>query len=128
MAKANNPDIISKIAKDDAIKKEITKIKSLLKEVDKNKIKGVTSIIENAAFMAVTLRELKEQLNKEGLTCEYQNGENQWGTKKSPEVDIYNTMIKNYIAAMKPLIDLTGKNIKITDDGFEDFVNGKSKS
>lgn len=128
MAKANNTDIISKIAKDDAIKKEITKIKSLLKEVDKNKIKGVTSIIENAAFMAVTLRELKEKLNKEGLTCEYQNGENQWGTKKSPEVDIYNTMIKNYIAAMKPLIDLTGKNIKITDDGFEDFVNGKSKS
>ena len=45
MAKANNPDIISKIAKDDAIKKEITKIKSLLKEVDKNKIKVVTSII-----------------------------------------------------------------------------------
>ena len=34
-------------------------------------------------------------------------------------------MIKNYIAAMKPLIDLTGKNIKITDDGFEDFVNGR---
>ncbi|MBU5289999.1 hypothetical protein AALJ34_17010 [Paraclostridium bifermentans] len=127
MANTNNKNsTIEKIATEDEIKKEITKIKSLLKDVDKKKIKGLTSIIDNAAFMAVTLRGLKDQMNKDGLVCEYQNGEHQFGVKKSPEVEIYNTMIKNYIAAMKPILDFTGKSNVIADDGFEDFVHGKS--
>lgn len=127
MVKTNNKNsTIEKIATEDEIKKEITKIKSLLKDVDKKKIKGLTSLIDNAAFMAVTLRGLKDQMNKDGLVCEYQNGEHQFGVKKSPEVEIYNTMIKNYIAAMKPILDFTGKSNAIADDGFEDFINGKS--
>lgn len=127
MANTNNKNsTIEKIATEDEIKKEITKIKSLLKDVDKKKIKGLTSLIDNAAFMAVTLRGLKDQMNKDGLVCEYQNGEHQFGVKKSPEVEIYNTMIKNYIAAMKPILDFTGKSNVIADDGFEDFVHGKS--
>ena len=76
--------------------------------------------------MAVTLRELQNTLNTQGLTCEYQNGENQWGTKKSPEVEIYNTMVKNFISAMKAISDYLPKNNKIPDeDDFEDFVNSK---
>jgi hypothetical protein len=45
-------------------------------------------------------------MNANGVISEYQNGENQWGTKKSPEVEIYNTMIKNHMAIMKQLVDL----------------------
>lgn len=126
MSKANNgKSTIEKIATEDEIKKEITKIKSLLKDVDKKKIKGISTIIENAAFMAIALRDLKDTMNREGMICEYQNGENQYGVKESPEVKIYNTMIKNYIAAMRPILDFTGKTNAIEDDGFEDFVHGK---
>lgn len=115
------------IAKQQEIKKEITKINRLYKDMDSKVKKSVSSLIENAAFMAVTLRELQEYINKNGLTCEYQNGENQWGTKKSPEVEIYNTMIKNFISAMKSLTDLLPKESaqKIMDDGFDEFVNSK---
>ena len=89
--------------------------------------KSIQSVIENAAFMAVTLRELQSYLIKNGWTVDYQNGENQFGTKKSPEIEIYNTMIKNFVSTMKAITDLLPKEIanKIKDDGFDDFVNNR---
>ena len=108
------------------IKKEIRKINVLFKDLDRNVKKIVESLIQNAAYMAVTLRDLQKTLDSEGLICEYQNGENQWGTKKSPEVEIYNTMVKNFISAMKAINDYLPKDkMKKDDDDFEDFVNSK---
>ena len=51
--------------------------------------------------MAASLKELEAAINEKGYTDEYQNGESQRGTKKAPEVEIYNTMVKNYTAAIK---------------------------
>ncbi|HDK7179754.1 TPA: P27 family phage terminase small subunit [Clostridium botulinum] len=115
------------MAKQQEIKKEITKLNKIFKDMDPKLKKSVHSLVENAAFMAVTLRELQEHINQNGLTCEYQNGENQWGTKKSPEVEVYNTMIKNFISAMKQITDFLPKESasKILDDGFDEFVNNR---
>ena len=123
----NNSGRYDEIAKQQEIKKEISKINRLFKDMEPKTKKAVQSVIENAAFMAVTLRELQEYLNQNGLTCEYQNGENQFGVKKTPEVDIYNTMIKNFISTMKSLTDLLPKKIgdKLKDDGFDEFVNNR---
>ena len=63
-------------------------------------------LIDNAAFMAVQLEDLQVTINRDGPVSEYQNGENQWGTKKSPEVEIYNTTVKNYTATLKLLCDM----------------------
>lgn len=113
------------IEKDIEIKKEITKLNSLFKDMDKKYKKAISATIDNAAFMAVTLRELRSYLNENGLTCEYQNGENQFGVKKSPEIEIYNTMIKNFISTMKQLTDLLPKGSILQDDGFEEFISNK---
>lgn len=123
----NTKDKCEDIEKDLEIKKEIKKINIIFKDLDRNVKKTVESLIQNAAYMAVTLRELQSTLNQNGLISEYQNGENQWGTKKSPEVEIYNTMVKNYISAMKALNDFLPKEkIKnMDDDDFESFVNSK---
>lgn len=88
------------------IKKEINRLKKLFKDIPKSTINKVSSLIENAAFMTITLEDLRNVINKDGTVIEYQNGENQWGTKKSPEVEIYNTMIKNHMGIMKQLTDL----------------------
>ena len=66
----------------------------------------VTPLIEKAAFMSIELDDLQETIRQEGWTSEYQNGENQWGTKKSPEADTYIALSKNYAAVIKQLIDL----------------------
>lgn len=127
MAKLKNTnDKCREIEKALEIKKEIRKINVLFKDLDRSVKKTVESLIQNAAYMAVTLRDLQKTLDSEGLICEYQNGENQWGTKKSPEVEIYNTMVKNFISAMKAINDYLPKDkMKKDDDDFEDFVNSK---
>ena len=88
------------------IDREIKRIKKLLKAIDRETLATMQSLVKNAAFMSITLDDLQDAMNKNGVISEYQNGENQWGTKKSPEVEIYNTMIKNHMAIMKQLIDL----------------------
>jgi hypothetical protein len=92
--------------KAERIEKEIKRIKKLFKVVDKDTLATVQSLVKNAAFMSVTLDDLQDAMNQNGVISEYQNGENQWGTKKSPEVEIYNTMIKNHMTIMKQLVDL----------------------
>ena len=85
--------------------------------------------MDEAAFMAASLYELRKIINEKGYTEEYQNGANQKGIKKCSEVEIYNTMIKNYSAIIKQLTDLLPKeqekNVPPQDDGFEGFVNGR---
>lgn len=111
------------LEKDKRIKKEISKLNSLLKNLDNKKKKAVASLIKNAAFMAVTLEDLQEEINKNGVTEQYQNGANQFGVKKSSTVEVYNTMIKNYSQTIKQLTDLLPKEApKGEDDGFEAFV------
>ncbi len=111
---------------DDRISNEIKRLNRILTKVDAKTKKAVSSLIENAAFMSVTLEDLQKFINKNGVTSEYQNGENQWGTKKSPEVEIYNVMIKNHMTVMKQLTELLPKKTqKDTSDGFEAFVNNR---
>lgn len=86
--------------------KEIRRLKKLMKNIDKDTMQAVSVLIKNVAFMSTTLDDLQESINNNGVVSEYQNGENQWGTKKSPEVDIYNVLIKNYMQALKQLVDL----------------------
>ena len=127
MAKnTNDSNLTKKLEKEKEIKQEINRINGFLKEIEPKVKKGVKSLIDNVAYMAVTLRELRDDINHEGLITEYQNGENQFGTKKSPKVEIYNTMVKNYTSSFKTLLDLLPKNKEqIIDDGFEEFVESK---
>ena len=71
------------------IKREREKLAEVFAKMDEDKRKTAEKLMDNAAFVS-----------------EYQNGENQHGTKKSPEVEVYNTMIKNYTTVIKTLCDL----------------------
>lgn len=111
---------------DDRIEKEEKRLKGLFKDLTQDKKKIAEKLFQNAAFMAITLEDLQQWLNDNGTVSKYQNGENQWGYKKSPEVELYNTMIKNYSTIIKQLTDLLPKGVdklKEVDDGFDSFVN-----
>ena len=115
--------------KEDLIKSEKRKLSGIYTKIDKKTKKAVDSLIDEAAFMAVSLRELRTIINEKGYTEEYQNGANQKGVKKCSEIEVYNTMIKNYSAIVKQLTDLIPKEEKEkgagSGDGFEEFVNGR---
>jgi predicted transcriptional regulator len=116
------------LTKEERIKKEIRRLRRIFKKMDDDTKKATQSLLENAAFMAITLEDLQEVINREGVISEYQNGANQWGTKKSPEVEVYNTMIKHYMSIIKQLTDLLPKDAEVVkeDDGFEDFINSRA--
>ena len=94
------------LTKEQKIKREITRLKRVFKDLDKNKLQTVESLIRNAAFMAVSLEELQEIINVESYTEEYQNGANQSGRKQSEAVKTHIAMTKNHAAIMKQLADL----------------------
>lgn len=94
------------LTKEQKIKKEIARLKRVFKDLDKNKLQTVESLIKNAAFMAVSLEELQEIINDEGYVVEYQNSENQKGTKQSDAVKTHIAMTKNHAAIIKQLTDL----------------------
>ena len=92
--------------KEQRIKSEKSRLKKIFKDLDENKKNLVTPLIEKAAFMSVELDDLQEIIEQDGWTSEYKNGENQYGTKKSPEADTYIALSKNYAAVIKQLADL----------------------
>ena len=94
------------LTKDQRIKREIARLKRVFRDLDKNKLQTVESLIKNAAFMAVSLEELQEIINAEGYTVEYQNGENKKGTKQSDAVKTHIAMTKNHASIIKQLTDL----------------------
>lgn len=94
------------MTKDDYIRAETKRLHVIFGNLPQDAAAVAEKLIENAAFMAVSLRELQEAINKKGYVEEYQNGANQSGVKKSSEVEVYNTMIKNFNVTMKQLIDL----------------------
>lgn len=114
-------------SKDEIIKAEKRKLAGIYTRLDKKTKKSVDSLVDEAAFMAASLYELRKIIDEKGYTEEYQNGANQKGVKKRSEVEIYNTMIKNYSAIVKQLTDLipkeTAKSAQNMSDGFEDFIN-----
>lgn len=96
----------NELTKDQMIKKEIARLRRIFRDLDKNKLQTVESLIRNAAFMAVSLGELQEIINTEGYTEEYKNGANQSGRKQSEAVKTHIAMTKNHAAIMKQLTDL----------------------
>lgn len=114
--------------KDEIIKAEKRKLAGIYTRLDKKTKKAVDSLVDEAAFMAASLFELREKINEKGYVEVYQNGANQKGIKKCSEVEIYNTMIKNYSSVVKQLTDLIPKKQENTgdqSDGFDDFVNNR---
>ena len=92
--------------KEQKINAEKRRLRSIFKELEENKRKLVTPLIEKAAFMSVELDALQEIIEQDGWTSEYKNGENQYGSNRSPEADTYIALSKNYAAVIKQLVDI----------------------
>ncbi len=117
------------MSKDEIIKAEKTKLSAIWKKMDAKTRKATESLVDEAAFQAASLYELRMIINEKGYTEEYQNGANQKGIKKASEVEIYNTLVKNYQNTIKQLTDLLPKEdrkaVQEENDGFDEFLKGR---
>ena len=104
--------------------KELKKLQRIFKGIEDDKRQTVEKLIENAAFISEQLDILIEDIRKNGYVSEYQNGENQYGTKKSPAIEIYAQFIKQYGVIIRQLIDLLPKGDQAAaKDELEEFLS-----
>ncbi len=85
-----------KITKENRIKKELDRLVTIYSVLPENKLTIIKPLLENAAFMKITLDDLQKSINLNGCSDEYKNGENQYGRKAAADLQAYNSLIKNY--------------------------------
>lgn len=108
---------VKKVAKSSPIKRTVRKTKGTVKKdpiLDEmkriyGKLPAEKKIIcfgmlEEAAFLKNTLNKLRAEIDQEGYTDEYKNGENQYGRKVSATLQSYNSTLKNYYVLMEKLM------------------------
>ena len=121
--------ISSYLEKEKEIKKEKARLKRQFSKIDKAKKNLVDTTIEDVAFMTVVMRKLRDKIVRDGTTATYKNGANQYGTKQSPDAQLYLQMSQKQTAAMKILIDCLPKTEKPKqeEDGFDTFLQERDK-
>lgn len=98
----------------------------IFSELDEKTKKTVEKLLDNAAFIALKLEDLQGEINEKGMVTEYQNGANQFGTKKSPEVEIYLSMVKNYREIINTLANALpdGSSANSAASNLLEFISG----
>jgi hypothetical protein len=97
---------LSKTKKETRIKKERERLFEVFKDLEENKLKTCSALIDRAAFITISLQDLEVQLNESGWVEPYQNGENQSGLKKAAAADVHISLTKNLNAIIKQLLDM----------------------
>lgn len=109
MAKKNS-EKCEKMEANDRIKTEFDRLSKIFENIDPDK-RGVTlNLIQNAAFMAVSLKDLQEIIQSSGWISTYNNGGGQGGERVSPAATQYAKMVATYNSTIKTLLDLLPKS------------------
>ena len=90
--------------KKECMDRELARLVELFSPLPVNERIFIQPLLENAAFMRVTLDELQIKIRLEGATDEYQNGANQCGVKISAAIQAYNQLMKTYHTLMDKLL------------------------
>lgn len=98
------------IEQEKRIRKEKNKLKKIFKDISEDKKKLCENLIQNAAFMAVTLEDLQEKIGTDGAIINAINGNGFKTVQENPAQKSYNTMINRYTAVIKQLQDLLPDN------------------
>ena len=115
------------LSKEDRVASETRRLNRLFKNIDDKKKKVAEGLIERAAHQRVTLEDLADDIDENGMTEKFSQGDQEPYDRKRPAADLYNTMNTSYQKAIKQLIDLLPKDEQpmVKDDGFNAFVVGR---
>ena len=97
--------------KEERIQFELDRITKVFDSVPDKERSVIDPLLQNYAFMKVTLEDLQEEIIRDGITETYQNGENQSGQKENSKLKTYNRLIKNFESIAKTLMK------SLPDDG-----------
>ena len=84
---------------------------------------AIEVLLNETAFLAGHLDELKEDINKEGTVVEYQHGGGQSGVKPNPKVNNYVSFHKSLVSNIKQLIAMAPD--KTEKDALKAFMGSR---
>lgn len=114
--------------RDAAIKKFKRQLLARFKGADRNTKKTAEKLAERAAFMAVTLNELEQDIAENGAVMIATNGNGFDVKQENPAQRSYNTMIKNYNSTIMSLDKLAREcGMSAAADPLLDFIAKHSK-
>lgn len=120
--------IAEQLEKEKKIRAEKNRIAKIYKNInmDKDITKVLDGLISDAAFMRVSLEEVKQKLIKEGMMEKFVNGSQEFMREK-PEAKLFLNFMKQYSNTMKQLIDLMPVQVKDEeqDQLLQFFQSGK---
>lgn len=109
--KVKNKELWSKLEKEKKIKSELNRLNKLFKEFPKEKKDILAGLLNEAAFIRVTLIELREDILGNGVMEVFRQGDSEYDRER-PIVKSYNTYMKTYHATMKLILDQLPKEIQ----------------
>lgn len=113
------------LTKEERVTRERRRLKRLLRGLEPERKAVAERLADNIAFMVVLLEDLRHDVLEKGPTSVYQNGANQWGTKKSPEAELYIQLLQRFIPAVKQFMDLLPDESKAAVDPLLDYVGAR---
>lgn len=118
--------IESNIGKEALIKKEITRLKRIFKDIEERKKRTVEGLIDECAYMRISLCELRNFVDRLGYVDEMPQGEYTI-LRESPYYRAYISMLQRYTTVHEKLLSLLPKEVVVEerDDGFDKFVGGR---
>ena len=112
---------IDKDKEQSKLKRQFNKI---LKQIPEDKILIAKGLIKELTFMAVTLDELKEQIEEGGTIELFKQGKQEF-LRESPALKSYNTTVQRYSLFYKQLTDLLPKAAReAQENALYEFIKG----
>lgn len=121
--------IMAELTKEARIKKEKERLIKIYKVLPEKEFKTAEKLIDNVAFMSITLEDLMGIINNDDLVKTTVNA-SQTFIKEHPALTSYNKMYANFLKGIQQLSSLLPKNYGDTNsvegnDEFLAFINKK---
>ena len=111
------------MSREDRIESEIKRLTKLFKDIDEDKVQLVKGLIRRAAFMMVSLEDLEDDINNNGVVEEFSQTANISYDRERPAAKTYISLSKNYHTTMKELIGILPKETaKQVEDDLLSFI------
>lgn len=104
------------MSKERRIQAELDRISATFEAVPEKERSIIDPLLQNYAFMKVTLEDLQEEINRDGIAETYQNGENQSGQKENSKLKSYNRLVKNFESVTKTVMKYLPEEERIRTD------------
>ena len=116
------------LTKEQKIEAEVKRLTHIFEKADSKKLDTVKGLIDECAFMRITLGELRKAIDQNGTIDEMPQGEYSI-IRESPYVKTYHTMVQRYTTASEKLLGLLPKDERpLSDnDGFDSFTNERDE-